>query len=88
MNYIYIYAIAVLLWVLLPVFLYILSNCRRNHGNEERRTSNEDSEKNDTNIDRFEVISCGTIIKVRKIYSSSWMLKVHNLRINSDEQNL
>lgn len=66
MNYIYIYAIAVLLWVFLPVFLYILSNCRRNHGNDEERASNEDSEKNGTNIDRFEAISCGTIIKTIK----------------------
>ena len=63
MKYIYIYAIAVILWVSLPVLIYILSYCKRDQGNDEREDNNA-SEKDVSNIDRLEVISCGTIIKV------------------------
>jgi hypothetical protein len=82
MKYIYIYAIAVILWVSLPVLIYILSYCKRDQGNDERDDT-DTSEKNVSNIVRFEVISCGTIIKTIK-QSSRCLSQNHQMTQQND----
>lgn len=78
MKYIYIYVIAVFLWVSLPIFIYILSCCKRNQQQANNESSNaEASEKNDTIIDRLEAIECATIIKVRAYTTLLEMNPVH-----------
>lgn len=78
MKYIYIYVIAILLWASLPIFIYFMSFCKRNQQQANNERSNaEASEKNDTIIDRLEMIECATIIKVRTYTTLLEMNPIH-----------